>query len=308
MSTSTSAHPTASPATPHAGPTAGPPGRTPRARQVRRPARRPVRRRALRRVGVRVALGDLAAAALWLAGALPASAHVHVEADHPTAGGSSQLTFTVPTESENAGTTEVSVTLPQDHPFLYVSARPVAGWDVSVNEATLPSPVDVGGTTLTKAVRTVTWTASEGQQVGPGEYQQFAIMVSPLPAAGTTLSFPATQTYSDGRVVRWNQPTPASGEEPEYPAPTVAVGAATAGGDDHGAGSTSGPATGAASPGSSEGSSGHGSTGASTGTQPTTAAAGTSGAGLTLGATGAGLGLVGAVLGGIALARTRARG
>ena len=39
---------------------------------------------------------------------------------------------------------------------------------------------------------------------------------------------PATQTYSDGKVVKWDEPTPASGDEPENPAPALVVTAAGA--------------------------------------------------------------------------------
>jgi hypothetical protein len=39
----------------------------------------------------------------------------------------------------------------------------------------------------------------------------------------TTIGLPATQTYSDGTVVKWDQPTPPGGAEPEYPAPSIAL-------------------------------------------------------------------------------------
>jgi hypothetical protein len=44
-----------------------------------------------------------------------------------------------------------------------------------------------------------------------------------------TISLPATQTYSDGTVVKWDQPTPPGGAEPEYPAPEIPLTGATAG-------------------------------------------------------------------------------
>jgi hypothetical protein len=44
-----------------------------------------------------------------------------------------------------------------------------------------------------------------------------------------TVSFPATQTYSDGTVVKWDQPSPPGGDEPEHPAPTLALSAAATG-------------------------------------------------------------------------------
>ena len=90
------------------------------------------------------------------------------------------------------------------------------------------------GTTITKAVRTVTWTAGKGTRIGPGEYQEFSISAGPLPAAGPIL-FPTEQVYSDGTVVAWDEPTPASGPEPEHPAPAFEITAAEPGagaGDD----------------------------------------------------------------------------
>ena len=45
---------------------------------------------------------------------------------------------------------------------------------------------------------------------------------NPIPS----LEFAAVQTYSDGEVVRWIEPTPASGEEPERPTPTLTLQAA----------------------------------------------------------------------------------
>jgi len=209
------------------------------------------------------------AGGILLAGALPADAHVHVEADDPTAGGFSVLTFRVPNESDTAGTVRVAVTLPSDHPFLYVSTKPVPGWTVSAPQQKLPAAVEVEGTTITKAVRTVTWTADNRTRIGPGEYQEFAISVGPLPestaTAPTTITLPVVQTYSDGKVVRWDQRTPASGEEPENPAPEFTIAPAAA--DDHQG--TAGSAGSAATSGepSVSGSAG-GSTGESASAQP----------------------------------------
>jgi uncharacterized protein YcnI len=165
--------------------------------------------------------------------AAAAEAHVSVHADSTTAGSFSQITFRVPNESESAGTVKLEVQLPSDTPFPFVSAKPIPGWKISVVEAKLPKPIEDEGTTITKAARTVTWTAEKGTQIGPGEYQEFSISAGPLPDP-KEITLPAVQTYSDGKVVEWNQPTPASGEEPEHPAPAIEVVAAT-GGDTDGA-------------------------------------------------------------------------
>ena len=139
-------------------------------------------RPSLLRAGAAAGLG-----VLLLLPATAADAHVRVSADQTTPGAFSALTFRVPNESDTAGTVAVSVELPQDTPFLYVSTRPVPGWRAATKEAALPKPVEAEGTTLTKAVRTVTWTAERGTRIEPGEYQEFSISVGPLPAAGTVL-------------------------------------------------------------------------------------------------------------------------
>jgi uncharacterized protein YcnI len=166
----------------------------------------------------------LAAAGLAL---LPATAgaHVTVRPDSTASGSFSALTFRVPNESDTASTVKFEAQLPQDTPFLYVSTKPIPGWTVKMTESPLSEPVELEGTKITKAVRTVTWTAGAAAAVKPGEYQEFSISAGPLPKPGT-IELPAVQTYSDGEVVKWNQPTPASGEEPEYPTPTFVITAA----------------------------------------------------------------------------------
>lgn len=176
-------------------------------------------RRLIAALGVTVALIAGSAAA--------AQAHVHVDPASTTSGSFSELTFRVPNESATASTVKVSVQLPTDKPFLSVSTKPIPGWDVSLTKAPLPKPVTVDGTTVTKAVRTVTWTARPGTNIGPDEYQEFDLSVGPLPSPGLVL-LPATQTRSDGSLVHWDQPTPASGVEPDHPAPSFTVTAATA--------------------------------------------------------------------------------
>lgn len=173
----------------------------------------------------------VAAAALALvAVAAPASAHVGVSSPDAAREGYGKIVFRVPTESDTADTTKLVITLPADTPFLHLSAQPKPGWKVSVQEGTLPKPVEVEGTEITKAVRTVTWTA-EGDGIAPGEFDEFALSGGPFPDADT-VRFDAEQTYSDGEVVDWDQ-VPQGEEEPEKPAPTLTLLPAAAGG--HGA-------------------------------------------------------------------------
>jgi uncharacterized protein YcnI len=171
---------------------------------------------------------------------------VRVLPDTTTSGSYSALTFRVPNESATADTVKISVELPQTQPFLSVRSKPVPGWKATAAEAELPTPVKTEGATITKAVRTVSWTAADGAGLSAEEYQEFSLSVGPLPAPGQVL-LPATQTYSDGTVVRWDQPIPAFGDEPEHPAPVLEVTAAPTGTDAGSAPAANGTSTAAAS-------------------------------------------------------------
>jgi periplasmic copper chaperone A len=165
-------------------------------------------------------------AAVVISAAASASAHVTVHPDVTTAGQGAQLTFRVPDESDTANTIKLVVTLPQDRPFTDVSTKPMPGWTATVTDALLPKPVNVGGATITKAPRTVTWTAVPGNKIAPGQYQEFAFATDALPSAGE-LILPAAQYYSDGTVTQWTEPALPGKAEPEHPAATFTVTAAT---------------------------------------------------------------------------------
>jgi uncharacterized protein YcnI len=187
-------------------------------------------RRTVRRAGAALATITVVAGAALLT-APAASAHVRVVPESTAGGGFSKLTFRVPNESDSAGTTSLVVTFPENAPLAFVSVQPVAGWTATVAKAKLATPIDVEGTKVTEAPRTVTWKAAPGVQIAPGQFQEFAVSAGPLPESGEMV-FAAAQTYSDGEVVNWNQPEAAGGEEPEKPAPAFAITAAT--GDGHG--------------------------------------------------------------------------
>ncbi len=81
----------------------------------------------------------------------------------------------------------------------------------------------------------MTW---EGGTIAPGEFDEFGLSAK-VPAEPGTLTFPATQTYSNGEVVHWigapdaDEPAPqvkltaaAAEEETAAPAPTETTAAA----------------------------------------------------------------------------------
>ncbi|TCC16601.1 YcnI family protein [Kribbella speibonae] len=167
----------------------------------------------------------VAASALVVIGAASsASAHVTVSSPDAKPGGYAKLVFRVPTESDNTSTTKLVVSLPKDHPFAHVGAQVKDGWKVEKKEEKLPAEVKVGDVTLTKAITTVTWTATAAG-IPPNDFDEFSLSVGKLPEGVDALSFPADQTYSDGDVVKWAD-VAKDGAEAEHPAPTLKLAAA----------------------------------------------------------------------------------
>jgi uncharacterized protein YcnI len=143
-----------------------------------------------------------------LAGAAPASAHVHVDAESPVQGDTTIVSFRVPNESETgSATTALTITLPAVD-----AARSdvMAGWTSALQR----DPA-------TGAVQSVTWTATPEAGIFADQFEIFQMQVT-LPAAETVL-FPAVQTYADGTEVRWDQPTDPGAAEPNHPAPTLTL-------------------------------------------------------------------------------------
>ena len=187
-----------------------------------------------RRTALRAAAVTTAAAGILLAAAVPAFAHVTAQPGTAQQGGYTVITMRVPNESDTAGTTKLEVTFPTDHPITSARTTPQAGWTAEVTKGALPAPVTVNGKQVTQGVLKVTWTAQPGTRIGPNQFVDFPLSLGPLPTGTDTLVLPATQTYDDGKVVAWNEPTPANGEEPEHPAPTVTLTAAAGEGHGHG--------------------------------------------------------------------------
>jgi len=168
--------------------------------------------------------------------ATPASAHVHVDSDDATQGGFGVATFRVPNESDTAATTKVTVTLPSDAPFAFVSAQAKPGWAVSTTTEKLDEPVKNGDFEVTELTKTITWTAT-GDGIAAGQYDTFGLSGGPFPAT-EELVLPTTQTYDDGEVTAWDQEQTGD-TEPERPAPVLVLAEASAQDGHHGGDSTS---------------------------------------------------------------------
>ncbi|MCL6734273.1 YcnI family copper-binding membrane protein [Streptomyces neyagawaensis] len=177
------------------------------------------------------AVGALAGSAvLVLSG--PAFAHVSVAAEGTAAkGGYATVNFKVPNERDDASTTKVEVNFPTDHPLASAQPEAVPGWKIKVTRAKLDKPIELHGEQIDEAVSKVTWTAT-GKGIEPGYFQKFPLSLGQLPEDTDELVFKALQTYSNKEVVRWIEVPQKGQEEPEHPAPVLALSAAS--GDHHG--------------------------------------------------------------------------
>ncbi|MGH3724676.1 MAG: YcnI family protein [Mycobacterium sp.] len=168
----------------------------------------------------RLLAASAATAVALMALAVPAYAHVRVTTDNTARGGYATLEFSVPNESESkALTTELTVQLPD---VGSASTELLPGWTSTVDRDAAKG-----------TVRSVTWKAVAGNGIGPDQFALFRVRVK-LPDTDSVV-FPATQTYTDGKVVKWDQQTQPGGAEPEHPAPALDLTQGVASHDGHSA-------------------------------------------------------------------------
>ncbi|OZB81928.1 MAG: hypothetical protein B7X41_14720 [Microbacterium sp. 14-71-5] len=200
----------------------------------------------------RVLIGLAAGAALALAVPLAASAHVTATPNQAEAGSWTYVTFRVPNESTTASTVKLEIHLPADTPFTSVSYQPTAGWTGTAAKTALPKPVKVEGNTISEATTEVTFTADAGG-IAPGQFQTFTLSLGPVPDTGRIV-IPATQTYSDGKVVEWSAtPEDAAKDDTLEPAPVLWVNDAPPADHHGGATATTAPAASAQAPADAQG-------------------------------------------------------
>jgi uncharacterized protein YcnI len=136
-----------------------------------------------------------------------AGAHVSIEAEGALGPeGIQEATLRVPNECEGS-TTAIELNFPATPAMTSVVVTPITGWT-----ATNTTGVDGAVTVLTLS----------GSLSGT-DAQTFNLTVGPIPAGVDQIGFTAVQRCSDGEVIRWIEPTPAGGGEPEFPAPVLVI-------------------------------------------------------------------------------------
>jgi len=152
---------------------------------------------------------------------VPASAQAHISL-HPNtipAGAFATLDVRVPGEQEGAHVTKVDTLFPPG--FTGVDYENVAGWTARVIETRLATPIKEDGETIDTQVSQIvwTWTGPLGK-VSNGQFINFPLSLAiPGNATGKALEFRTVQTYSNGQIVHWIEPSLSA----EHPSPRINV-------------------------------------------------------------------------------------
>jgi uncharacterized protein YcnI len=141
--------------------------------------------------------------------AMAPSASARIVVLPATAQGGETETFAVrvANERDDVATTRAELVFPADVVVPTAEVAPVDGWTASVDMRPLDTPVTVGDQTFEEAVASIVW---EGGSVAPREFEQFLVTAGPLPPEGR-LVLEASQTYDDGSVERWTDPSATPG-------------------------------------------------------------------------------------------------
>jgi uncharacterized protein YcnI len=228
-----------------------------------------------------------AAAVVVIGVAGSASAHVTVTPSTTAAGSYSILTFAVPHGCDGSATTSITISMPKE----IIEATPTrsALYDVTKKNVKLDKPITAeDGDKITEKVDTITFTAKT--PLPDGYRDAFEVQIQVPDEADKVLTFPTIQKCEKGQT-GWTE-VPAAGQDPEsleHPAPAFTI-----------------TAPGTAEPEASESpSSSPSATSAPDSTAGSAEAADSDDSSNTWGYLGVAFGVIGIVVGGVALARSR---
>jgi uncharacterized protein len=171
--------------------------------------------------------------------ATSAFAHISIHPNTVPAGAFATLDVRVPGEQQGAHVTKVDVLFPAG--FTDVDYEAVPGWSVDVIERKLATPLHSDGETIDSEIAQLVWTwKGPLGEISDGQFIQLPLSVAiPSDAAGKALEFRTVQSYSDGEVVHWIDPS----LDAEHPSPRINV-TAKGGAIEDVAGDEAGPAAG----------------------------------------------------------------
>jgi uncharacterized protein YcnI len=151
----------------------------------------------------------------------PAAAEAHISL-HPNTiptGAFATLNVRVPGEQEGAHVTKVDMLFPPG--FTSVIYENVAGWSVKVLNQKVSPPIQTAEGPVSEEISQViwSWTGPLGM-VSNNQFIQFPLSVAiPTNLAGRALQFKTLQSYSNGKLVHWIDPSLSA----EHPAPRINI-------------------------------------------------------------------------------------
>lgn len=168
----------------------------------------------------------LLAAAVAVAAAGAAQAHITFEAAEAPVGASHKAVLQVPHGCGGAATTRVRVKIPEG--VIAVKPMPKPGWTLETVTGAYAHPYQLHGAQVGEGVTEVVWTGN----LPDAFYDEFVFraMLTDSLAPGSDLYFPVVQECGD-TTERWIE-IPAAGQDPEsleYPAPALKLLPAVAG-------------------------------------------------------------------------------
>ena len=176
----------------------------------------------------RLLLAALAAIGLIALVPAMASAHVVVDGDGATQGGFAKLTFSVPNESDTADTTKVEVKLPTRHTVRVRLGAAGARLDRRDDEdRSSPSP---SPRTAPRSPRRSARSRGAAARSPPASSRSSRSRPARCPR-WTSCRSRRSRPTATARRSAWIEETPASGEEPEHPAPTLQLAPASEDGE-----------------------------------------------------------------------------
>lgn len=159
----------------------------------------------------------LTAVAVALVVVSTASAHITLSPTELPAG-YTYAEFSVPHGCDGSATTTVSIKIPAG--IASVKPQEVAGWTIEAKQGTLPEPVSIFGEETAEGVTEVSWA---GGPLSDSHMQLFGLsFFASESLAGETVYFPVVQQCEEG-VTRWIEIPVEGEEEPEEPAPGIAI-------------------------------------------------------------------------------------
>jgi len=155
--------------------------------------------------------------------AAPAAAHVTIDPPSVPKGSTVRLSFLVPDEEPPAKTNEVQIFFPPAPnaiPGVSVEAKP--GWTFTITNEHLTTPIVTDDGNIDTIVSSIDWKAtSAASAIGKDEFGEFTIDADGIPTKTDQLVFKAVQTYTNHQVVRWVDPVTPGGPDAVHPTPIL---------------------------------------------------------------------------------------